>query len=143
MLKLSAGVEDYIRYSTKRYDADGYHLDYHLLAAHTDAQLRLVPRLFLNLSTRLEHANYDGRWLLMPRTTLSYVPNKHFQLSAIMGRYSQTASDDYIAMSCNKLQQSTADHLILSMQTITKHRIPPYLPVLMICRQVIPDIIRF
>ena len=129
VLKLSAGVEDYIRHSTKRYDADGYHLDYHLLAAHTDAQLRLVPRLFLNLSTRLEHATYDGRWLLMPRTTLSYVPNKHFQLSAIMGRYSQTASDDYIAMSGNKLQQSTADHLILSMQysdNNTLLRVEPY-----------------
>ena len=129
VLKLSAGVEDYIRHSTKRYDADGYHLNYQLLAAHADVQLRLVPKLFLNISSRLEHATYDSSWMLMPRTTLSYVPNKHFQLSAVMGRYSQTASDDYIAMSDNKLQQSTADHMILSMQysnNSTLLRIEPY-----------------
>ena len=64
-------MEDYIRHSTEHYEGDGYGLDYQLLAAHTDAQLRLVPKLFLNLSARLENATYDGRWLLMPRATLS------------------------------------------------------------------------
>ena len=54
VLKLSAGVEDYIRHSTKRYAADGYHLNYQLLAAHADVQLRLVPKLFLNISSRLQ-----------------------------------------------------------------------------------------
>ena len=129
VLKLSAGVEDYVRHSTKRYDDEGYNLDYHLLAAHTDAQLRLVPKLFLNLSARLENATYDGSWLLMPRTTLSYVPNKRFQLSAMIGRYSQTANDDYIALRSQQLQQSTADHVILSMQYSTNStllRIEPY-----------------
>ena len=129
VLKWSAGVEDYIRHSTKRYEGDGYGLDYQLLAAHTDAQLRLVPKLFLNLSARLENATYDGRWLLMPRATLSYVPNKRFQLSAMVGCYSQTANDEYIAMSGETLRQSTADHAILSMQYSTDGtllRIEPY-----------------
>ena len=129
VLKMSAGVEDYIRHSTKHYEDEGYKLNYQLMAAHTDAQLRLMPKLFLNLSARLENATYDGRWLLMPRATLSYVPNKHFQLSAMMGRYSQTANDDYIAMSGETLQQSTADHAILSLQyshNSTLLRIEPY-----------------
>ena len=98
VLKMSAGVEDYLRHSTKRYDNTHYCLDYNLLAVHTDAQLRIVPKLFLNLSARVENASYDGGWLLMPRATLSYVPNKCFQLSAMLGKYSQTADDDYISL---------------------------------------------
>ena len=115
-LKLSAGVEDYIRHSVKRYDESHYRLDYGVLAAYADVQWRLVPRLFANLSARVEHVSHDGRWLLMPRATLSYVPNARFQLSAMLGRYSQTVADDYLVMSGKRLSQSTADHAILSMQ---------------------------
>ena len=129
VLKMSAGVEDYLRHSTKRYDSSHYNLDYNLLAAHTDAQLRIVPKLFLNLSARVENASYDGSWLLMPRATLSYVPNKRFQLSAMLGKYSQTADDDNIVMSGKNMAQSTANHAILSMQYEIKNtllRIEPY-----------------
>ncbi|MBQ4450077.1 MAG: TonB-dependent receptor [Prevotella sp.] len=129
VLKMSAGVEDYLRHSTKRYDNSHYCLDYNLLAAHTDAQLRIVPKLFLNLSARVENASYDGGWLLMPRATLSYVPNKRFQLSAMLGKYSQTADDDNIVMSGKDLSQSTANHAILSMQYEIRNtllRIEPY-----------------
>ena len=129
VLKMSAGVEDYLRHSTKRYEISHYILDYNLLAAHTDAQLRIVPKLFLNLSARMENASYAGGWLLMPRATLSYVPDKHFQLSAMLGRYSQTADDDYIVMSGKSLAQSTANHAILGMQYEIKNtllRIEPY-----------------
>lgn len=129
VLKMSAGVEDYLRHSTKRYDNSHYCLDYNLLAAHTDAQLRIVPKLFLNLSARVENASYDGGWLLMPRATLSYVPNKRFQLSAMLGKYSQTADDDNIVMSGKNLSQSTANHAVLSMQYEIRNtllRIEPY-----------------
>ena len=129
VLKMSAGVEDYLRHSTKRYDNSHYRLDYNLLAAHTDAQLRIVPKLFLNLSARVENASYDGGWLLMPRATLSYVPNKRFQLSAMLGKYSQAADDENIVMSGKNLSQSTANHAILSMQYEIRNtllRIEPY-----------------
>ena len=129
VLKMSAGVEDYLRHSTKRYDLSHYDLDYNLLAAHTDAQLRIVPKLFLNLSARVENVSYDGSWLLQPRVTMSYVPNKRFQLSAMLGKYSQTADDDYIVMSGKRMAQSTANHAILSMQyeiNNTLFRIEPY-----------------
>ena len=129
VLKMSAGAEDYVRHSTKRYENDSYTLDYHLLGAHVDAQLRIVPRLFLNLSARTEYGSYHHDWLLMPRATLSYVPNKRFQLSAMFGRYSQTAEDDYIVTSGERLAQSTADHAILSLQYNTGKtllRIEPY-----------------
>ena len=129
VLKMSAGVEDYLRHSTKRYDLSHYDLDYNLLAAHTDAQLRIVPKLFLNLSARVENVSYDGSWLLQSRVTMSYVPNKRFQLSAMLGKYSQTADDDYIVMSGKRMAQSTANHAILSMQyeiNNTLFRIEPY-----------------
>ena len=127
--KLSAGVEDYLRGSGKRYNETGYDLNYHLLAAHVDAQLRIVPRLFLNVSARGEHLSYNREWLLMPRATLSFVPNTRFQASVMAGRYSQTPEDDYIARGQFKLRQSTADHLIFSMQYATARtliRFEPY-----------------
>ena len=129
VLKMSGGAEDYLRHSTKRYEESRYTLDYHLPSAHLDAQLRVVPNVFLNLSTRTEQEISNHNWLFLPRTSLSYVPNNRFQLSAILGRYSQTANDDYVAMSRKQLSQSTADHLILSMQHSTDKtllRIEPY-----------------
>ena len=129
VLKMSGGVEDYLRHSTKRYEESRYNLDYHLPSAHLDAQLRVVPNVFLNLSTRTEQEISNHNWLFLPRTSLSYVPNNRFQLSAILGKYSQTANDDYVAMSGKQLSQSTADHLILSMQHSTDKtllRIEPY-----------------
>ena len=82
----------------------------------------------------MENASYDDDWLLMPRATLSYVPDKHFQLSAMLGRYSQTADDDNIVMSGKNLAQSTANHAILSMQyyNILLHRLKDELYILII-----------
>ena len=126
-LKLSAGVEDYIRNSTMKYDAYQYQLDYNVFAAHIDAQWRVIPHVFLNMSARTEFMKSD--WLLMPRATLSYIPTKHLQFSLVSGRYSQTIGDDYLAQSQKNLSQSTADHAILSMQyksQATILRIEPY-----------------
>ena len=134
VLKLSAGAEDYLRNSTLRYDDYHYQLNYNILAAHIDAQWRIIPRLFLNMSARAESLTLGGRlegapFLLMPRATLSYVPSKQLQFSLVAGRYSQTAADDYLAMSHQTLRQSTADHATLSMQwksQTTLMRIEPY-----------------
>ena len=126
-LKLSAGVEDYIRNSRMRYDAYLYQLDYNVFAAHVDARWRVIPHMFLNMSARTEFMKSD--WLLMPRATLSYIPTKHLQFSLVSGRYSQTIGDDYLAQSQKNLSQSTADHAILSMQyksQATILRIEPY-----------------
>ena len=127
VLKLSTGLEDYIRNSTLRFESYRYQLNYNIFAAHADAQWRIIPRLFLNISARAEMMKTD--WLFMPRATLSFVPNKHLQLSLVAGRYSQAAADDYMAQSRNTLGQSTADHAILSVQYKTEKtllRIEPY-----------------
>ena len=127
VLKLSAGAEDYLRNSSLSYDAYRYQLGYNILAAHADVQWRVVPRLFLNISARAELM--ESSWLLMPRATLSYIPNQRLQFSLVAGRYSQTAEDDYLAMSHQALSQSTADHAIFSVQyrsQSTLLRIEPY-----------------
>jgi hypothetical protein len=126
-LKLSAGVEDYIRNSRMRYDAYLYQLDYNVFAAHVDARWRIIPHVFFNMSARAEMMKTDC--LLMPRATLSYIPNKNLQFSLVAGCYSQTAADDYLAQSRGDFSQSTADHTIFSMQYKTKAtllRIEPY-----------------
>ena len=114
VLKLSAGVEDYVRNSTLRYETSHYQLDYNILAAHVDAQWCIIPRVFLNVSARAEMMRTD--WLLMPRATLTYIPSHRLQFSFVAGRYSQTPADDILAQSQNTFGQSTADHAILSMQ---------------------------
>ena len=127
--KMSAGAEEYLRSSVKQYGDTGYDLDYNLFAAHLDAQLRLVPRLFLTLSARGERVSYDREWLLMPRATLSFVPGERFQASVMAGRYSQAPEDDYLARGQFRLRQGTADHLILSVQygaAGTLLRVEPY-----------------
>ena len=126
-LKLSAGIEDYLRNSTLSYDTSHYQLAYNIFATHVDAQWRIVPRLFLNTSVRAELMK--THWLFMPRATLSYLPNRHWQFSLVAGRYSQVADDDYLAMNPQASWQGTADHAILSMQYQSKGtllRIEPY-----------------
>lgn len=126
-LKLSAGSEDYIRNSKMDYDSKGYKLNYNLFAAHFDAQCKVIPRVFLNVSARTEIMNSE--WLLMPRATLSYQPSKQLQFTAVAGRYSQTFADDYLAQKADGRSQSTAEHAILSMQYSTDNtlvRIEPY-----------------
>ena len=128
-LKISAGMEDYQRNSLMEYENDCYKLDYNILAAHIDAQWRMMPHVFLNISTRTEYMAH-ANWLFMPRATLCYIPNKNFQLSFATGRYSQTPEDDYLATNKKSLGQSTADHAILSIQYKspgTLLRIEPYL----------------
>lgn len=121
-------MEDYQRNSLMEYENDCYKLDYNILAAHIDAQWRMMPHLFLNISTRTEYMAH-ANWLFMPRATLCYIPNKNFQLSFATGRYSQTPEDDYLATNKKSLGQSTADHAILSIQYKspgTLIRIEPY-----------------
>lgn len=127
VLKLQAGVEDYIRNSTLRFAPYRYNLDYNILATHIDAQWRIMPKLFLHVAARMEMM--DHHYQLMPRTTLSYIPNKRWQFSLVAGQYSQTAEDDILAQSNKSLCQSTASHIILSMQYNSASsllRIEPY-----------------
>jgi hypothetical protein len=115
-VKLSAGMEDYIRSSVKHYNSDDYDLDYNTAAAYLDAQVRLFPRVFLTASLRDEYVSYSGQWMLMPRLALSCFPGDSFQASVVFGRYSQCAEDDYIARGGKGLRQTTADHAIMSFQ---------------------------
>lgn len=118
VVQVSAGVEQYLRHSEKDYQyqqrVSSYLLDYSLGAAHIDARLRIARSLFWSSSLRVEHltCNHQAAW--MPRSTLSFIPDARFQLSATWGRFSQTADDDYIALSNETLRQALADHAILS-----------------------------
>ena len=125
--RMSVGVEDYLRNSRMRYDSLRCPMQYNILAVHADTQWRIINQLFAHLSARAEMMK--THWLLMPRATLSYIPDKHLQLSLVAGRYSQAAADEYMMQGGNELRQATADHLILSLQYKTKGtllRIEPY-----------------
>lgn len=118
-LKITTGIEDYIRIGNKQYNEDRYELYYNLSAAYLNTYIRVAHKLFLNLSARGENLSYNREWLFLPRLTLSYVPTKTFQAAVMAGRYSQSPKEDYIIIGQKQLQQSIADHLILSMQYST------------------------
>lgn len=127
--KLTAGLEDYVRIGNKWYGKEGYTLAYNLSAAWINTQVRMAPKLFLNLSARGEYLGCNREALFLPRVTLSYVPTKTFQASVMAGRYSQVPEDDQLARGRKLLKQGLADHVILSMQYATSRtllRVEPY-----------------
>ncbi len=128
--KATAGMEDYQHNGRLRYEGEGYDTNYNMFATFIDGNLRLANHLFANMSARAELQSYNNQWVFMPRTTLSYIPDKKLQFSASYGRYSQSADDEYIALSGNTLSQSTATHTTLSMQYNgegTLLRLEPYI----------------
>ncbi len=131
-VKWSACLEDYYRHTEKSYRENTltrYELDYHLLAGNLSGQWRFLPHLFLQVSSRMEYLSYGHQCTFLPRSTVSYVPNERFQLSAGIGRYTQVIQDDYLAQAYDRLPQSTADHAVISMQWIhqgTTFRLEPY-----------------
>ncbi len=129
-LKLSTGVEDYIRHSRLRYDDSRYRLNYNIVGMHIDAQYRISRHIFLQLSSRAEQTSHNGRWMWMPRTTLTYVANKRFQISAQAGSYGQVPNDDCLATNPKGLGQSKSNHAILCLQYTTPNtlmRLEPYI----------------
>lgn len=120
-IKVSAGIEDYIRNSSMRYavkdeNVGEYNLAYNLLAVNISTQTRLTGMLYANVSARTEMTSYNRRWIIMPRATLSVIPGSRFRMSLATGKYSQAADNEYIAMGGKRLRQGTAYHYITSAQ---------------------------
>lgn len=63
------------------------------------------PRLNAVLSSRLEYTSPNRQWNYMPRVAVNY-DLAGFQFSAIAGRYSQLASDDYLLRDASLLSES-------------------------------------
>jgi len=128
-LKLLLGAEAYIRNGSFDLGKFHYRLAYRIWGGYANAEWRVFPRLFLQTSARVEGDSYCRKCLLMPRTSLSYVPNDKLQASLVLGRYSQMVRDEYLAQSDRSRSQSLADHAVLSFQWHPKGtllRIEPY-----------------
>ncbi len=127
--KMQAGAEDYIRSSIMEYNAFRQHLSYNIFAAHADGMLTFSRCYFLTLSARAEYATVGHKWLVMPRATISYLPNKRLQFSLVAGLYSQTPEDEQLMKGHRNLGQGKAIHTVLSMQYCNSNlllRIEPY-----------------
>lgn len=128
-LKFLLGAEAYIRNGSFDLGEIHYRLSYHIWGGYANAEWRLFPRLFLQTSARVEGDSYSHKCLLMPRTSLSYVPNDKLQASLVLGRNSQMVQEEYLARSDRSRSQSLADHAVLSFQWHPKGtlvRIEPY-----------------
>lgn len=128
-MKLRLGAEAYIR--NGRFDLGNFHyrLSYRIWCNYANAEWRLLPGLFLQTSARVEGDSYSKKWIVLPRTSLSYIPNDKVQASLMLGRYSQMLQDEYLVRSDRKRSQSLAHHVILSFQWHLKGilaRVEPY-----------------
>lgn len=118
--KFSVGMEDYIRHFHKGFalanTQQSAKMRYNSLAAFLENQLKLISKMYLNASLRME--NYVGHndVYFMPRISLSYIPNNKLQLSALYGRYSQVIGDEFDIYNNYIKNESFANHYILSIQ---------------------------
>lgn len=119
--KTSFGGEAFLRKSVKDYSIlqeniqRKYDLGYDVLSFYTDNNLKLHKGLYFNFSGRMEYQTNNKKWTLLPRTTLSYIPNNSLQFSVIYGSYSQSTKDDILALNRKDLKQELSNHFIFSM----------------------------
>lgn len=118
--KLSFGAEDYIRSYKKSSNITGYKnvlgLDYNSFGAFIDNLLKINSDFFLKVSLRMENKVGENGVFFMPRTSISYIPNKHLQMSLLHGHYSQVIGDDYNIYGSYIENQSLSNHYVLSFQ---------------------------
>lgn len=114
------GVEDYIRNFQKRSVMGGatnkLHMNYNLVGAFVDTRFKLLSELFLKASFRMENQVSRNGIFIVPRVSLSYVPNNRFQMSLLAGEYSQVVGDGFDIYGDYIRHQSFSDHYVLSMQ---------------------------
>ena len=120
--KLSLGVESYLRNSKKKYnnpignsENSKYDLDYTIYSAFLDNSFKFLKFFYFNISGRMEYQTSSNKINVMPRASLSYVPNTHLQLSTIYGIYSQSVKDDILVYNKKGLSQELSDHYIFSL----------------------------
>ena len=118
--KLSFGVEDYIRSYKKSSNVAGnkneLEMDYNSFGAFVDNQFKIYSNLFLKASLRMENRVGGSGMYFMPRASISFIPNKHFQTSLLYGRYSQVIGDDFDVYGNYIKNQSFSNHYVLSIQ---------------------------
>jgi len=118
--KLSFGTEDYIRSYKKSSNTTGYKdvfgMDYNSFGAFVDNQVKVNSDFFLKASLRMENKVGESGVFLMPRASISYIPNKRLQMSLLYGRYSQVIGDNFDIYGSYIEKQSFSNHYILSFQ---------------------------
>jgi outer membrane receptor for ferrienterochelin and colicin len=91
-------------------------MDYNSFGAFIDNQLKINSDFFLKASLRMENKVEGNGVFFMPRTTISYIPNKHLQVSLLYGRYSQIIGDNLDIYGSYIENQSFANHYVVSFQ---------------------------
>ena len=118
--RLSIGAEDYIRSYKKSSNSTGYKnvlgMDYNSLGVFVDNQLKVSSDFFLKASLRMENKVGESGVFFMPRASISYIPNKHLQVSLLYGRYSQVIGDNLDIYGNYIKKQSFSNHYVLSFQ---------------------------
>lgn len=118
--KLSFGIEDYIRSYNKSSNTIGsknvLSMNYNSFGAFVDNQLKISSDFFLKASLRMENKIFKNGVFLMPRTSLSYIPNNRLQMSLLYGHYSQVIGDELDIYGNYIEEQSFSNHYVLSFQ---------------------------
>lgn len=106
LYKLEAGAESYIRDKGLRYvysEENKVDFNNNIHGFYVSNDFTIKNDLFLNISGRMEYAELNKVWALLPRVALSYTWNK-INFSGVLGLYQQSANNDYL-MFDNRLDQ--------------------------------------
>lgn len=118
--KLTFGAEDYIRSYKKSSNVNDYKnvlgMDYNSFGAFIVNLLKINSDFFLKASLRMENKVGENGVFFMPRTSISYIPNKCLQMSLLYGRYSQIIGDDFNIYGSYIENQSFSSHYVVSFQ---------------------------
>ncbi|MDR1880051.1 MAG: TonB-dependent receptor [Tannerellaceae bacterium] len=96
--KLELGAESYLRrYETGYRDTLSLEgeIRHRINGLFISNDFNLTPRLFLNLSSRLEYTSSNRSYALLPRLALSYERGQ-LTVSGAVGKYQQMAENDYL-----------------------------------------------
>ncbi len=116
--KIKAGLESYLKnYNQKYYyPTDTIQQDVgvsqNLYSLFIDNQVKLVKKLYVNMSARVEYSDLYKKSSLSPRFSLNYVADK-FQLSGIVGKYYQSQQNSELISDNMFDKPESSTHYIL------------------------------
>lgn len=116
--RLNFGLESFVRgYRSEYADSSLCAVSkFHplLMAAFTSLVWNPRNDLFVEVSSRAEYNGLNNEWKVTPRIAVNY-DWKGVQFSAIAGRYSQLAENEWLQRNV-RLSSETCDHYIIGMQ---------------------------
>lgn len=126
LYKLGGGVENLTRNLDMKYTdtiSINRDIDYSVNGMYLTNDFNITPQIVVNVSSRLEYTTLDKSWAVLPRVAINYNPKNDIVLSTSIGRYQQSASNDYLIYNKHLAQEETTQFILSAKNNITNYRV--------------------